>query len=31
VEKHGGTISFESKIGEGTTITIHLPIRDANV
>lgn len=31
VEKHGGTISFESKIGEGTTITIHLPIRDPNI
>ena len=31
VEKHGGTISFESKIGEGTTIIIHLPVRDPNI
>ncbi len=26
IEKHGGTISFESKIGEGTTFTLTLPI-----
>ena len=26
VEKHGGTIDFESKLGEGTTFVIRLPI-----
>jgi len=27
VEKHGGTISFESKVGEGTTFFIKLPCK----
>ena len=26
VEKHGGTISFETAVGEGTTFTIRLPL-----
>ena len=26
IEKHGGDIEVESKINEGTTFTIHLPI-----
>ncbi|MGE4298469.1 MAG: PAS domain S-box protein [Desulfovibrionaceae bacterium] len=28
VEKHGGSISFESKDGEGTTFIVRLPIHD---
>jgi|GEM_PF-4964167 len=28
VKKHGGTIRFESKVGEGTTFIIRLPIHD---
>ncbi|MGI6038717.1 MAG: cell wall metabolism sensor histidine kinase WalK [Clostridiales bacterium] len=33
VERHGGSIALESKYGEGTTVTIVLPVRgeDANV
>jgi len=26
VDKHGGTINFETEVGKGTTFTIHLPI-----
>ncbi len=26
IEKHGGSIEVESRVGEGTTFTIHLPI-----
>jgi PAS domain S-box-containing protein len=28
VEKHGGTITFETEVGRGTTFFIHLPITD---
>ncbi len=28
VEKHGGTIAFESQVGQGTTFVIRLPITD---
>jgi signal transduction histidine kinase len=28
VQKHGGTISFDTTVGVGTTFTIRLPIRD---
>jgi len=27
VKRHGGTISFETKDGEGTTFVIRLPIK----
>jgi len=30
VEKYGGTIGYESRVGEGTTCTISLPIRVPN-
>jgi signal transduction histidine kinase len=26
VDKHGGTIAFETKVGSGTTFTIRLPL-----
>jgi signal transduction histidine kinase len=26
IEKHGGDIEVESKVNEGTTLTVHLPI-----
>jgi signal transduction histidine kinase len=26
VDLHGGTINVESKVGEGTTVTVRLPI-----
>lgn len=26
IKKHGGTISVESRVGEGTTFTLHLPL-----
>jgi signal transduction histidine kinase len=29
VSKHGGTLSFESEVGKGTTFTIRLPIDGA--
>jgi len=28
VDKHGGTISFETETGRGTTFIIHLPTTD---
>jgi PAS domain S-box-containing protein len=31
VEAHGGQISAKAKSGEGTTFTIRLPIKDANI
>jgi len=30
VEKHGGTLSFETLMGKGTTFIIRLPIDDAS-
>jgi len=27
VDAHGGSISMESKVGEGTTVTLRFPIR----
>jgi nitrogen fixation/metabolism regulation signal transduction histidine kinase len=30
IEDHGGTLQIKSRIGEGTTIIIHLPIREGN-
>jgi signal transduction histidine kinase len=27
VEKHQGVITFESKVNQGTTFTVHLPLR----
>jgi signal transduction histidine kinase len=30
VEKHGGTLTFESEAGKGTTFTIELPVEDGN-
>jgi two-component system, NtrC family, sensor kinase len=29
VSKHGGSLSFESEVGKGTTFTIRLPIRES--
>ena len=29
VEKHGGTITFETEVGQGTTFIVRLPIADA--
>ena len=29
VTKHGGTLTFESEVGKGTTFTIRLPINGA--
>jgi len=26
VDKHGGTIGFETELGQGTLFTIHLPL-----
>jgi two-component system sensor histidine kinase HydH len=31
VDAHGGTISVKSKAGEGTTVTIRLPIKPVGV
>lgn len=31
VELHGGTISLQSKVGEGTTFSVHLPLKSQNV
>lgn len=31
IEKHGGTISFESKVGEGTTFRIAIPVIDIDL
>ena len=28
VERHGGTISLDSKVGQGTTFTVTIPIHD---
>jgi two-component system NtrC family sensor kinase len=31
IQQHGGTIDVESKLGEGTTFTIHLPVPQGEV
>ncbi|MDE6557102.1 MAG: substrate-binding domain-containing protein, partial [Duncaniella sp.] len=31
IELHGGTIAVESKLGEGTTMTVNLPVRHVDV
>jgi PAS domain S-box-containing protein len=31
VDKHGGTLTFETEVGKGTTFFIRLPINEANV
>jgi signal transduction histidine kinase len=29
VQRHGGTLTFESRVGAGTTFSVRLPVRDA--
>jgi signal transduction histidine kinase len=31
VDAHGGTIAIDSRVGEGTTVTVDLPVADAGV
>jgi len=31
VDKHGGHLSFDSEVGEGTTFVVRLPIRGRHV
>jgi signal transduction histidine kinase len=30
IEQHNGTLSVESRVGEGTVFTIRLPLREQN-